>query len=67
VDVIVGTEVVDVLLLVEGGFVSVDRTSGSGWRCAGQLGEIVMTPCVGEVELVDVVVCSDVIDVLLVV
>ncbi len=67
VDVVVGAKVVDVLLLIEGGLVSVDRASRSGRGCAGQLSEIVMAPCVGVVELVDMVVGSDVVDVLLVV
>src|SRR5260370_23563406 len=58
VDVVVGAEVVDVLLAVEGGFVSIDRASWSSQGCAGQLGEVVVMPCVGEVELVDVVVAT---------
>jgi hypothetical protein len=56
VDVVVGAQEVDVLLLIERSLVSVDRASGSGCGCAGQLGEVVVMPGVGVDELVDVVV-----------
>src|SRR5260370_31198304 len=56
VDVVVGAEVVDVLLAVEGGLVSVDRASRGCKGCAGQVGGVVVMPCVGEVQLVYVVV-----------
>ena len=65
VDVVVGAEVVDVLLAVELGLVAVDGAAWSGGRCAGELGEVVVVPGVGVVELVDVVIGPDVVDVLL--
>ena len=67
VDVVVGAEVVDVLLAVELGLVAVDRASRSGRGRAGLLGEVVVAPGVGVDEFVDVVVGSDVVDVLLLV
>src|SRR5260370_39232736 len=67
VDVVVGPEIVDVLLIVEGGLVSVQSASLGGKRRVRQLGEIVEVPCVGVDELVDVIVCAEVVDVLLVV
>ncbi len=65
VDVVVGAKVVDVLLIVEGGLVSVERASLGGRRRVRQLGEVVVVPCVGVDELVDVVVRAEVVDVLL--
>src|SRR5260370_9280564 len=62
VDVVVGAEVVDVLLAVEGGFVSVDGASWGGQGCAGELGEIVVGPLVVEEKLVDAVVGTKVVD-----
>jgi hypothetical protein len=44
VDVVIGSDVIDVLLAVELGLVAVDRRSCRGRRCAGQLGEVVMAP-----------------------
>jgi hypothetical protein len=44
VDVIVGTKEVDMLLVVEGRLVAIDRRSCRGRRCAGQWGEVVMAP-----------------------
>src|SRR5258707_772609 len=67
VDVIVCAQEVDVLLLVEGGLIAVYWASWCGGGSFGQLGEVVMAPCVGVEELVDVVVGADVVDVLLVV
>src|SRR5260370_1366808 len=64
-DGVVGAEVAELLLVVERGLVSVDRACWSGRGCVGQLSEVVVLPCVGVVELVDVVVGAKVVDVLL--
>jgi hypothetical protein len=42
VDVVVGANVVDVLLIVEGGLVAVERTAPGGGRRVRQLGEVVV-------------------------
>ena len=66
VDVVVCPQEVDVLLIVEGGLVAVDRASRcGGGRRVRQLGEVVVSPCIGEEQLVDVVVGSQIVDVLL--
>src|SRR5712664_1118891 len=67
VDVVVGSDVVDVLLVVELGLISVDVTSGGGRGCGGELGEVVVVPLAVVEQLVDVIVGADEVDVLLVV
>src|SRR5260370_24497415 len=67
VDVVVGSDVVDVLLVVELGLVAVDVTSGCGRGGAGEQGEIVVVPLTVVEQLVDVIVGADEVDVLLVV
>jgi hypothetical protein len=60
VEVVTGdTEVVDVLLVVEGGYVAVETAWKRGGRRTGELGEIVVMPDVIVVKLEDVDVATD--------
>ena len=67
VDMAGGVEVVDVLLLVEGGLVAVRGRARDRRGCAGDGGEIIVRPRVGVIELVDVTVGVEEVDVLLIV
>jgi hypothetical protein len=71
VEVVTGeTEVVDVLLVVEGGYIAVETAWKRDGGRTGELGEIVVMPAVIGVKLDDVDVATDdtqVVDVLLVI
>src|SRR5260370_37930636 len=53
VDVVVGAEVVDVLLAVEGGLVSVDGASRGWQECGGGAGGLVVRPLDVVVDVVE--------------
>jgi hypothetical protein len=67
VDVVVGSDVVDVLLVVELGLVSIDVAARRGRRCGGEQSEVVLVPLIVVEQFVDVIVSADEVDVLLVV
>ena len=66
VDVIVGPDVIDVLLVVEGRLVAIECASRRG-GAPSSIRQVVGVPPVIEKQLVDVIVGPDVIDMLLVV